>query len=70
MKETPDQVRGEVERARQRLAADLNALEYRVTTVTDWRWQYRRHTWAVLGAAFVGALALGYLLSPSADHNR
>ncbi len=64
MTETPDQVREDVEQARRRLAADLNALEYRVKTVTDWRYQYRSHTWAVLGAAFVGALALGYMLTP------
>ncbi len=65
MSQTPDQIRLEVEQAQRRLTQDLNALEYRVKTVTDWRWQYRRHPWAVLGAAFGGAMLLGFLLTPA-----
>jgi len=66
MSETTEQARADVERARERLAGDLNALEYRVQTLTDWQYYYRRYPWAVLGAAFGGALLLGYLVTPAA----
>ncbi len=59
MTESSDQIRQEVEHVHHRLAEDLNALQYRVKEVTDWRWQYRRHPWAILGAAFGVALLVG-----------
>ncbi len=67
MSETPDQIRQEVEQVHHRLAENLNALEYRVKEVTDWRWQFRRHPWPILGAAF-GAAVLAGLLVGAARH--
>jgi hypothetical protein len=61
MSETPDQIRDEVEQAHRRLAQDLNALEYRVKTVTDWKWQFRRRPWPILGAVFAAALVVGFV---------
>ncbi len=66
MSETPDEVRQEVEQIHHRLAHDLNALEYRMKAVTDWRWQFRRHPWPMIGAAFGLALILGFALTPGA----
>ena len=60
MSENPDQIRQEAEQAHHRLAQDLNALQYRVKEVTDWRWQFRRHAWPVLGAAFAIAMLAGF----------
>ncbi len=59
MSETPDEIRNHVEEVHHRLAQDLNALQYRVKTVTDWRWQFQRHPWPILGAAFGAALLAG-----------
>ncbi len=59
MTETPDQIRQEVEHAQHRLVQDFNALQNRVKEVTDWRWQFRRRPWAILGAAFATALLAG-----------
>jgi hypothetical protein len=62
MGETPDELRHQVEQARSRLDQDLNQLDYRVKEVTDWRFQFDRHPWIFLGAAFGGALLLSLLL--------
>ena len=68
MNPSPDKIRSEVESARHKLAADLNALEHRVKTVTDWRWQFRQRPWPVLGIAFAGGVLLGLLVTtPSED---
>jgi ElaB/YqjD/DUF883 family membrane-anchored ribosome-binding protein len=64
MGQTPDEIRREIEHARNRLGQDLNELEYRVRKEADWRVHFRRHPWAFMGAAFAGALALGLLVTP------
>jgi hypothetical protein len=63
MAQTPDDIRYEVEQARERLDANLNALQYQIRTELDWREQFRRHTWAFLGAAFGFALLIGLAIS-------
>ncbi len=62
MGEKPDEIKTQIEQARNRLGQDLNELEYQVRRTTDWRLQFRRHPWAFLGTAFGGALALGWLI--------
>jgi len=64
MGETTDQVKIEADRARERLVQNLNRLEYRVETLTDWRTWFRRYPWSFLGAAFAGALMLGLVIVP------
>jgi ElaB/YqjD/DUF883 family membrane-anchored ribosome-binding protein len=61
MNQNPDQIREQAEEAHHRLAEDLNALQYRVKEVTDWRWQFRQHPWPVLAAVFGVALLAGFL---------
>jgi hypothetical protein len=63
MGETPDDIRYGLERARAHLGEDLNALEYSVRSELDWRRQFRRHTWPVLGVAFAVGVLLGLALS-------
>jgi uncharacterized protein DUF3618 len=65
MGETPDQIKQEIEQARSRLDQDLNRLEYRVRSTTDWRAQYQRHPWVFLGAAFTGALLVSLMIFQS-----
>ncbi len=61
MGETPDDIKREIERARGRLGADLNQLEYRVRSALDWRSQFDRNPWAFVGGAFGAALLLGWM---------
>jgi len=63
MAQTPDDIRYEVERARDRLDANLNELQYSMRSELDWRVQFSRHTWAFLGAAFGFALLIGWAIS-------
>lgn len=59
MGETPDDIRHDVEKARDRLGQDLNELEYRVKSEFDWRVQFNRHPWVFLGTAFGLAALIG-----------
>jgi hypothetical protein len=63
MGQTSDDIRYDVERARERLGANLNELEYRIKSELDWRVQFRRHPWAFLGAAFGLAFLIGLAIS-------
>lgn len=62
MGQTADQIKLEIEQARNRLGRNLNELEYRVKSETDWRVHYDRHPWMFLGAAFTGAMALSLMM--------
>ncbi len=59
MGETTSQIRQEVLAARSRLGQDLNELEYRVKRNADWRVQYARHPWVILGIVFGASALLG-----------
>ena len=60
MGEKPDEIREEIRRTRNRLDQHLNSLEYEVKRATDWRVHFDRHPWLFVGAAFSGALLLGW----------
>jgi len=62
MGQESDELKRQVDQARERLHQDLNDLEYRVKTETDWRVHYQRHPWPFLGAAFLGALLFSLAL--------
>lgn len=63
MGQTPNDIMYDVERARERLGANLNELQYQIKSRLDWKLQLRRHTWAFLGAAFGLALLIGLAIS-------
>jgi hypothetical protein len=63
MGQTADDIRYDVERARERLGANLNELQYRMKSELDWRVQFQRRPWAFLGAAFGLAFLIGMALS-------
>jgi hypothetical protein len=63
MGQTSVDIRNEVDRARARLGANLNELQYRIKSELDLRTQFRRHPWAFFGAAFGLALLIGLAIS-------
>ncbi len=63
MGQTPNDIMHDVERARERLGADLNELQYQIRSELDWKVQFDRHPWAFLGAAFGVAFLIGLAIS-------
>lgn len=61
-------MRQEADLARERLAQDLNRLEYRVEALADRRTWFKKNPAAFLGAAFGCALLLAFMLVPSRRH--
>ena len=61
MGQTPDDIKLEIEQARERLGADLNRLEYQVKHTLDWRTHFDRKPWAFVGAAFGAAFLIGWI---------
>jgi len=55
----PDEIVHRIDRQRDRLTDNLHELENRFLEATDWRVQYDRHPWAMLGAVFGGGVLLG-----------
>jgi hypothetical protein len=64
MGEATDQIKHEADEARERLARDLNRLEYRVQELSNWRTWFDRYPKELLAGAFAGALLLGFSLTP------
>jgi hypothetical protein len=67
MGETPDEIKREIEQARERIGANLNQLEYRVKEALDWRSQFDRRPWAFVGGAFGLAFLIGWVTTPSRE---
>ena len=63
----PDEIVERIDRQRDRLGENLQELETRFRDVTDWRVQYSRHPWTMLGIAFGGGLLLGAWLGGSSS---
>ena len=61
MGQTPDDIKREIEQARERLGEDLNQLEYRVKSNLDWRAHFDRNPWMFVGGAFGAALLIGWM---------
>ncbi len=70
MGETPDEIKREIEQARERISADLSQLEFRVKGALDWRTQFDRRPWAFVGGAFGAAFLIGWMTAPSASRSR
>ena len=61
MGETPNDIKKEIEQARERLGANLNQLEYHVKRELDWRSHYERNPWPFVGGAFGAAFLMGWI---------
>lgn len=61
----PDEIVTRIDRQRDKLGENLHELESRLRDATDWRVQYKRHPWIILGVVFGGGLLLGSWLGGS-----
>ena len=68
MVETATQIETHIEETRQHLGANLDALEWKVKSATDWREHFQRSPLTVAGAAFAGGLVLA--MATGARHDR
>lgn len=58
MGETTHQVARHIESARADLGANLQELEHKVKSVTDWRHQFQKNPMTMMGVAFGGGIVL------------
>jgi hypothetical protein len=59
---TTDQIATDIDRSRDDLKSNLQELETRVKSVTDWRTQFDKHPGPMMAAALVGGLLLSAML--------
>ena len=55
----PNELRSEIERTREEIAASLATLRSSVTEATDWRTYVKRQPFAFIGGAFAIGLFIG-----------
>lgn len=63
MGETPEAIRDDIARQRQAMTQDINELEGRAKSLTDWKRQYQERPMIVLGIVAVFALLIGLLVA-------
>jgi hypothetical protein len=62
MGQTTDQIENQIENRREDLKSNLQELETRVKTATDWRRYFADHTGPMIAAAFGGGVLLAAML--------
>jgi len=62
MGHTTDQIEDQIENKREDLKSNLQELESRVKTATDWRHYFAEHTGTMIAAAFGGGVLLATML--------
>ena len=62
MGQTTDQIENQIESKRDDLKSNLQELETRVKTATDWRHYFTEHTGTMIAAAFGGGVLLATML--------
>jgi hypothetical protein len=62
MGQTTDQIENQIENKREDLKSNLQELETRVKTATDWRHYFVEHTGTMIAAAFGGGVLLAAML--------
>jgi hypothetical protein len=62
MGQTTDQIENQIENKREDLKSNLQELETRVKTATDWRHYFAAHTGTMIAAAFGGGVLLAAML--------
>jgi hypothetical protein len=62
MGQTTDQIENQIENRREDLKANLQELETRVKTATDWRHYFAEHTGTMIAAAFGGGVLLATMV--------
>ena len=62
MGQTTDQIENQIENKREDLKSNLQELETRVKTATDWRHYFAEHTGTMIAAAFGGGVLLAAMV--------
>ena len=62
MGQTTDQIENQIENKREDLKSNLQELQTRVKTATDWRHYFAEHTGTMIAAAFGGGVLLATML--------
>jgi hypothetical protein len=62
MGQTTEQIENQIENKREDLKSNLQELETRVKTATDWRHYFAEHTGTMIAAAFGGGVLLATLV--------
>jgi hypothetical protein len=62
MGERPERIAKHIEAERSQLGSNLQELEHKVKTATDWRAQFQKHPMTMIGVAFGGGVMLSTLL--------
>ena len=62
MGQTTDQITSDIDQSREQLKSNLQELETRVKSATDWRAQFQKHPGRMVAAALVGGVLLSSLL--------
>jgi hypothetical protein len=65
MGQTTDQIEAHIENTREELGSNLQELERKVKSVTDWREQFRANPMTLMAAAFGGGVLLSSMLGRS-----
>lgn len=65
MDEKPDQIMNHIESQRDQLGRNLNELESRVKSATDWRTQFDKNPMLMMGVAVGGGILLGSIVGGS-----
>ena len=68
MGERTDQIENQIEHKREDLKSNLQELETRVKTATDWRHYFEEHTGTMIAAAFGGGVLLAAMVSGRSNH--
>jgi hypothetical protein len=55
----PDEIVSRIDRQRDQLGENLQELETRLRDATNWRVQYRKHPWVMIGIATCAGFLLG-----------
>ena len=63
MGQRTDQIENQIENKREDLKSNLQELETRVKTATDWRHYFAEHTGTMIAAAFGGGVLLAAMVS-------
>ena len=61
MDQTTHEIEAHIEETREDLGSNLNELERKVKSMTDWKQQFRNHPMVMLGVAFGGGILIALL---------
>lgn len=70
MVETADALKDDIEARRHAMTQDVDELEQRARSMTDWRQQINERPMLALGVAAAGGMLLGFLTGGSGDKDR